>query len=111
MYNVVNTLAPLFSIESSSFLQERRTTIKSGLCRNLCRPCAAKLAVLYHLKKKLPLDLQWGKSCEHSCTFIFAWILFTLAGNNSMYISLDKFEFQPDLTTDYLLLSVLNVNV
>ena len=28
MYNVVNTLAPLFLIGSSSFLQGRRTTIK-----------------------------------------------------------------------------------
>ena len=29
MYNVVNTLAPLFLIGSSSFLRVRRTTIKS----------------------------------------------------------------------------------
>ena len=29
MYNVVKTLAPLFLIGSSSFLQVRRTTIKS----------------------------------------------------------------------------------
>ena len=29
MYNVVNTLAPSFLIGSSSFLQVRRTTIKS----------------------------------------------------------------------------------
>ena len=29
MYKVVNTLAPLFLIGSSSFLQVRRTTIKS----------------------------------------------------------------------------------
>ena len=29
MYNVVNTLAPLFLIRSSSFLEVRRTTIKS----------------------------------------------------------------------------------
>ena len=32
MYNVVNTLAPLFLIGSSSFLQVRRTTIKSWTC-------------------------------------------------------------------------------
>ena len=31
MYNVVNTLAPSFLIESSSFLRVTRTTIKSGL--------------------------------------------------------------------------------
>ena len=30
MFNVVNTLAPLFLIGSSSFLQVRMTTIKSG---------------------------------------------------------------------------------
>ena len=29
MYNVVNTLAPVFLIESSSFMQVRRTTIIS----------------------------------------------------------------------------------
>ena len=29
MYNVVNTLAPLFLIESSSFMRVRRTTIIS----------------------------------------------------------------------------------
>ena len=28
MHNVVNTLVPLFSIESSSFLQVRRTTLR-----------------------------------------------------------------------------------
>ena len=35
MYNVVNTSAPLFLIGSSSFLQVRRTTIKSRPVRNL----------------------------------------------------------------------------
>ena len=30
IYNVENTLAPLLSIKSSSFLPVRRTTIKSG---------------------------------------------------------------------------------
>ena len=35
MYNVVNTLAPTFSIGSSSFLQVTRTTIKSRISSNL----------------------------------------------------------------------------
>ena len=48
MYN-----APSFLIESSSFLQVTRTTIKSGLSfkLSLIRPCTAELAVLEHLKK------------------------------------------------------------
>ena len=29
------------------------------------------------------------------------WIFFILAGNKDIYKSLDVFEFQPDLTTDY----------
>ena len=32
MYNAVNTLAPSFSIGSSSFLQVTRTTIRSRMC-------------------------------------------------------------------------------
>ena len=34
IYNVVNTLAPLFLIGSASFLQVRRTTIKSWTSSN-----------------------------------------------------------------------------
>ena len=51
MDNVVNTLAPSFLIESSSFLQVTRTTIKSGLsCKlSLIGPCTAELAALGHL--------------------------------------------------------------
>ena len=51
-YNVVNTLAPSFLIESSSFLQVTRTTIKSGLSSklSLTGPCTAELAALERLK-------------------------------------------------------------
>ena len=35
MYNVVNTLAPTFSIESSSFYQVTRLALKSGQSSNL----------------------------------------------------------------------------
>ena len=51
MYNVVNTLDP-FLIESSSFLQVTRTTIKSGLSSklSLIGPCTAELAALEHLQ-------------------------------------------------------------
>ena len=37
MYNVVNTLAPSFLIESSSFMQVRRTTIISLQVHNSAR--------------------------------------------------------------------------
>ena len=44
MYNVVNTLATSFLIESSSFLQVTRTTIKYGLSSELglIGPCTAE---------------------------------------------------------------------
>ena len=52
MYNVVNTLAPSFLIESSLVLQITRTTIKSGLSSKLSSigPCTAELAALERLK-------------------------------------------------------------
>ena len=53
MYNVVNTLAPTFLIESSSFFQVTRTTLKSGQSSNYrqIRPRAAELAALDRIKK------------------------------------------------------------
>ena len=52
MFNVVNTLAPSFLIESSSFLQVTRTTINSGLSSKLTLigPCTVELAALERLK-------------------------------------------------------------
>ena len=48
-YNVVNTLAPLFLIESSSFLQVTRK-MKSGLSSklSLIGQCTVELAALEH---------------------------------------------------------------
>ena len=53
MYNVVNTLAPLFLIRSSSFLQVRRTTIKSWTSSKFDQIgwWTAELAALEHLEK------------------------------------------------------------
>ena len=53
MYNVVNTLAPQFLIESSSFLQVRRTTIKywTGSKFDQIGPWTAELAALERLEK------------------------------------------------------------
>ena len=53
MYNVVNTLAPLFLIGSSLFLQVRRRTIKSWICSKFDQigPWTAELAALERLEK------------------------------------------------------------
>ena len=53
MYNVVNTPAPLFLIGSSSFLQVKRTTIKSrpSLKFDSFGPRTGELAALEHLEK------------------------------------------------------------
>ena len=53
MYNVVNTLAPLFLIGSSSSLQVRRTTIKSwtGSKFDQIGPWTAELAAPERLEK------------------------------------------------------------
>ena len=53
MYNVVNTLAPLFLIGSSSCLQVRRKTIKSRPISKFDQigPWTAELAALERLEK------------------------------------------------------------
>ena len=53
MFNVVNTPAPLFLSGSSSFLQVRRTTIKSWTSSKFdqSEPCTAELAALERLEK------------------------------------------------------------
>ena len=53
MYNVLKTLAPTFSIESSSFFQVTRAALKSGQCSNLRQICqrAAELAALDRIEK------------------------------------------------------------
>ena len=55
MYIVVNTLAPSFLIESSTFVQERRATILSQTSSKFStiRPHTAELAALERLKKFL----------------------------------------------------------
>ena len=53
MYNVVNTLAPLFLTRSSSFLKVMRTSIKSGPSSKFDQigPWTAELAALGRLEK------------------------------------------------------------
>ena len=43
---------------------------------------------------KIPIDLQWGKSCEHSSSFIFDLINLILAVMEDIHESLDEFEFR-----------------
>ena len=53
MYNVVNTLAPSFLLETSSFLQVTKTNIKSQMCSKISQfpPWTAEIAALDQLKK------------------------------------------------------------
>ena len=53
MYNVRNTLAPIFSIGSSLFFQVRRTALKSGQSSNLRQigQRAVELAALDRIEK------------------------------------------------------------
>ena len=61
MYNVVNTPAPLLLIGSSSFLQVRRTTIKSRPRSkfDLIGPRTAELAAIERLEKS-PQTYNWN---------------------------------------------------
>ena len=60
MYNVVNTLAPLFLIGSFSFLQVRRTTRKSWTCLKFdqIEPWTAELAALESLENPHRLIME-----------------------------------------------------
>ena len=87
-YNVVNTLAPLFLIGSSSYLHTCRTSITSQTSSKFGQIGlrTAELAVLERLEKsKIPIDLLWEKSCEHSSSFIFDLINLILAGKEEMH--------------------------
>ena len=72
----------VLSIGSYSFLQITRTTIRSRMSSNFghIRPWTAELDALERLKK-IALDLQRRKCCEHSSAFIFDLIFFVHAGN------------------------------
>ena len=39
--------------------------------------------------------IQWGKSCDHSSSFIFDWLFFILAGNKDNHNILDEFKIGP----------------
>ena len=97
MYNVVNTLAPLFFIGSSSYWQVMRTSITSRTSSKFGQigPRAAELAALERLEKS-----PWETSCEHSSSFIFESINLILAGKENIHESLDEFKLRPNTTTN-----------
>ena len=98
----MTTLVPSFLIGSSLFLLVMRTIIKAWMGSKLgsVRRRNYEFAALERLEK-IPIDLKWEKSCYHSCTFIFQWIFFILAGNKVSNKSLDGFEFRQDSITDF----------
>ena len=100
LYNVVSSLAPSILIGYSSCLQVTRTSVLSRTSSKFGQigPRTVELAALEHLEK-IPIDLQWEKSCEHSSALLLNWIFFILAGNKDIHESLDEFEFQPDTTS------------
>ena len=63
MHNVVNTLAPLILIGSSSLLQVRRTTIRSWTSSKFDQigPLTAEFAALERLEKS-PIDFYNGRN-------------------------------------------------
>ena len=63
------------------------------------RPWTAELAALEHLKK-IPIDLQWERCCEHSSAFISDQIFFILACKKDNYKISDEVEIQQDSTMD-----------
>ena len=90
------TLAPLFFIGSSSFLQVTRTTIISrrGLNFSQTRPLTVELAALEFLKNHY--FVLWPLSS----TFNFNQIFFILGSNKDSHNISDEFEFQPDSNLD-----------
>ena len=92
MYNVVNTLAPLFLIGSSSFLQ---VNIKSQPSSKFDQigPWTAELAALGRLEKS-PYTYNGRNLVNTLAAFIFNGIFFILARNKDMHESLDEFEFR-----------------
>ena len=63
-------------------------------------PQTTELSALERLK--YPHRLIMGKMMSPLFAVVFDLILLIIARNVNMHESLDKFEFQPHLTTDYI---------
>ena len=55
----------------------------------------------FHGNRKRPLTCNGENIVSTFSQFFFYPILFVFAGNEDMHKISDKFEFQPDRTTDY----------
>ena len=91
----MNTLAPSFFNESSSFLQVTRTCMKAWMSSNLGQITTAtpELSAVARLKN----------CCIMLCPLFrlhFNRIFFILAGNEDIHYISDKFEIRPDRTKD-----------
>ena len=96
----MTTLAHIFFIISSSFLQVTRSTIKAcmGSKFGQIKPWTVGLAALECLKK-IPIVLYWEKCCDHSSAYNFKLIIFILADKKHNHKSLNESEFRQDLIT------------
>ena len=86
----MNTLAPSFLIESTSFLQETRTCMKAWMSSNFGQisPPTPELSALACLKN----------CCERSSAYIFDLIFFVFSGNEDNQQVWTEFDFWPDGT-------------
>ena len=91
----MNTLAPSFLYESSSFLQVTRTCMKAWMSSNFGQipPPNPELSALGRLKKSM-------YNVVNTLVPIFDRIFFIFAGNEDIHNISDKFKIQPDRTKD-----------
>ena len=77
------------------------TCMRAGTSFNfsLIGPPTAELAALERLKN--PHRLIMRKQCLHFFSAVLDLILFILAGNDNIHVSLDWFEICLDLTTGF----------
>ena len=91
----MNTLAPSFLNQSSSFLQVTRTCMKALMSSNFGQipTPTPELSALARLK-------NCCICCVQSSPFIFDQIFFILAGNKDIHNISDEFEIRSDRTKD-----------
>ena len=103
--NGVSTFSRWLLIQSFLFLQVMRTCIKSRMSSNFGQigPLTMELELCpWAFKKKIPMDLQWGKWCLHTSSFFFYRIIIKVAGNQDRHKSLEEFDFGPLVSMAHL---------
>ena len=92
--NDVSTFSRLFLIRSFPYLQVMITYMRAWMSLNLAR--SDHLFPWYRTDR-----VMMGKNgVSDFFSAVFHPFLFILAGNDDMHESSDKFQFQPDWTTD-----------